>query len=118
MLCISKIFSQRRRTLLLMLVGVLAVVVAGVWDAQRQSARGLVEIGREHRLLALSLAVQPDEQLKKAVQQLEATGQVAVLLRQPNGGGFLLGNGKQLLSQQLDRAFADRSGSEIGRAHV
>jgi signal transduction histidine kinase len=113
MLCIAKIFSQRRRTLLLMLVGVLAVVVAGIWDAQRQSARGLVEIGREHRLLALSLAVQPDEQLEKAVQQLEATGQVAVLLRQPNSGGFLLSNGKQLLSQQLGNAFANQSRSVV-----
>jgi len=113
MLCISKIISQRRRTLLLMLVGVVAVVVAGVWDAQRQSARGLVEIGRDHSLLAMSLAALPDEQLPQAVRQLEATGQVAVLLRQPNGAGFRLSNGKALLSDQLARAFASQARSVV-----
>jgi signal transduction histidine kinase len=113
MLCIVKISSQRRRTLLLMLAGVVAVVVAGVWDAQRQSARGLVEIGREHSLLAMSLAALPDEQLTKAVRQLEATEQVAVLLRKPNGSGFQLSNGNVLLSNQLDGAFASQSRSVV-----
>jgi len=106
MLCLSKITSQRRRTLWLMLFGVLAVVAAGIGDALRQSERGLDELGREHRLLALSLAALPDEKLSAAVRTLEATGQVAVLLRQPGGAGFLLSNGKRLSSNELDAAFA------------
>jgi two-component system NtrC family sensor kinase len=113
MLCIAKISSQRRRTLLFMLAGVVAVVVAGVWDGQRQSARGLAEIGREHSLLAMSLAALPDEQLARAIRQLEATEQVAVLLREPNGAGFQLSNGKTLLSNQLDTAFASQARSVV-----
>ena len=111
MFCISKIISQRRRTLLLMLAGVLAVVFAGIGDAQRQSERALRQLGREHRLLALSLAALPDEQLPGTVRQLEATGQVAVLLRQAKGGGFLLSNGKVLSSSELDAAFANQAPS-------
>ncbi len=107
MVSISKIISQRRRTLLFMLVGLLAVVAAGIGDARHQSERGLAELGREHRLLALSLAALPDAQLGQAVQTLEATGQVAVLQRQPRAGGFLLSNGKVLSSSELDRAFAN-----------
>ena len=113
MLCIAKIISQRRRTLLLMLAGLVAVVVAGVRDAQRQSARGLVELGREHSLLAMSLALLPDEQLEKAIRQLEATEQVAVLLREPSGSGLQLSNGKTLLSAQLDHAFSNQARSVV-----
>lgn len=106
MFCLSKIVSQRRRTLLLMLVGLIAVVAAGIGDARRQSEHALDLLGREHRLLALSLAAYSDGQLRDAVQKLEATGQVAVLLRQPNGAGFLLSNGKLLTSPELASAFA------------
>lgn len=106
MFSLSKIVSQRRRTLLLMLVGVLAVVAAGIVDARRQSERALVQLGRDHRLLALSLAALPDAQLAAALQKLEATGQVAVLLRYPTGSGFTLANGQTLASGALDAAFA------------
>jgi signal transduction histidine kinase len=106
MVSIPKIISQRRRTLLLMLAGLLAVVAAGIGDARRQSERGLNELGREHRLLALSLAALRDDQLGQAVRTLEATGQVAVLLRRPRAGGFLLSNGRLLLSSELDGAFS------------
>jgi signal transduction histidine kinase len=111
MFCIPKIISQRRRTLFFMFVGVLAVVAAGIADAQHQSEGGLEELGREHRLLALSLAALPDQQLGPAVQKLEATGQVAVLLREPNSGGFLLSNGKLLSSNELDAAFSKHADS-------
>jgi len=105
MFCLPKIVSKRRRTLILMLVGVLAVVAAGIGDAQHQSERALDELGREHRLLALSLAALSDEQIAPAVRKLEATGQVAVLLRQQKGAGFLLSNGKLVSSSELDAAF-------------
>ena len=111
MLCIPKIISQRRRTLWLTLAGLLAVVFAGIGDARRQSEHALDQLGREHRLLALSLAALPDEGLAGAVHQLEATGQVAVLLRQAKGGGFLLSNGKVLSSSELDTAFAENATS-------
>ena len=74
MLSLSKITSQRRRTLLIMLAGLLAVVAAGVYDARRQSERVLQELGREHHLLALSLAALPDAELARAVRNLEETG--------------------------------------------
>jgi len=106
MFSLPKIISQRRRTLAFMLVGVLVVVAAGIADAQHQSERALDQRGREHRLLALSLAALPDAQLAIAIQKLEATGQVAVLLRQPQGGGFRLSNGKVLSSNELEAAFS------------
>jgi len=111
MLCLPKIISQRRRTLAFMLVGVLVVVAAGIGDAQRQSERALDQLGREHRLLALSLAALSDAQLSAAVQKLEATGQVAVLLRQPRGRGFRLSNGKVLSSNELEVAFSEHAPS-------
>ncbi|HYQ02191.1 MAG TPA: HAMP domain-containing sensor histidine kinase [Polyangiaceae bacterium] len=111
MFSLPKIISQRRRTLLLMLVGVLAVVAAGIGDAQRQSERALDQMGRDHRLLALSLAALPDAQLSVAVQQLEATGQVAVLLWQARGAGFLLSSGSVLSSSELDAAFSSHAPS-------
>ncbi len=111
MFCLSKIISQRGRTLLLMLVGVLAIVAAGIGDAQRQSEHTLDELGREHRLLALSLAALSDDALPSAVRQLEATGQVAVLLRQREGAGFLLSNAKVLFSKELEAAFATHAAS-------
>jgi len=111
MFCLPNIISKRRRTLTLMLVGVLAVVASGIGDAQHQSERALDALGREHRLLAVSLAALTDAQLPAAVRQLEATGQVAVLLRQPDGAGFLLSNGKVLSSDQLDAAFSKHAAS-------
>ncbi|HEY0468859.1 MAG TPA: HAMP domain-containing sensor histidine kinase [Polyangiaceae bacterium] len=111
MFCLPKIVPQRRRTLILMLVGVLAVVAAGIADTQRQSERALDALGREHRLLALSLAALPDEALAPTVEKLEATGQVAILLRQQKGAGFLLSNGKRLSSTELDAAFSQHSPS-------
>jgi len=105
MFCLPKIISKRRRTLTLMLVGVLAVVASGIGDAQHQSERALDALGREHRLLALTLAALSDEQIAPAVRKLEATGQVAVLLRQQKGAGFLLSNGKLVSSSELDAAF-------------
>jgi signal transduction histidine kinase len=111
MFSLSKIISQRRRTLLLMLIGILAVVVAGIADARRQSEHALDQLGRDHRLLALSLASLADAQLPAAVRKLEATGQVAVLLRKPHGAGFLLSNGQVLASNELDAAFSSQAPS-------
>ncbi|HET7540934.1 MAG TPA: HAMP domain-containing sensor histidine kinase [Polyangiaceae bacterium] len=106
MFSFPKIVSQRRRTVLLMLVGVLAVAAAGIIDARRQSERALDQLGREHRLLALSLAALSDAQLTAAVRKLEASGEVVVLLRRPRAAGFSLGNGQVLFSRDLELAFS------------
>jgi two-component system NtrC family sensor kinase len=106
MFLLFKIASQRNRTLQLMVLGVLAVVCAGIWDARQQSERGLGELVHEHRLLALSLSALSDERLTETARLLEQNGDLAVLLRKPNGGGFVLSNGKVLHSAELDEAFA------------
>ncbi len=113
MLSVTTILTQRKRTWLLMLAGVIAVVLLGIGDAHRQSTRALRELGREHGLLASSLSGLGDRELVQAVHRLEASGRVAVLLREAGSTGFRLGNGKQLASPELDLAFQTHAPSAM-----
>lgn len=115
--------SRRALTQLWMVLGVLSVAAAGLWDAQQQAEFALRQLVREHHLLAVALAkrltlpaiqepgmLAPSSRTSEilaAARLLEEEGNVVVLVHAPGQEGFSLSDGRVFANRDLDRALAE-----------
>jgi len=123
---------QRAKTLLATLLGVAVVVLAGLWDAQRQADEQLRQLVRDQHLLAVALATrfpeegssaQEREQRSAAVAELltmarllEAEGNVVTMLHTPDRPGFVLSDGRVFGNQALETALmSGQPGTTLAR---